>query len=492
MKRIIFGILWALISMNAFSYEADFYVDGIGYTVLTLTGDLTCAVSDYDDSVCEGNITIPETVTYQGRILKVVEIGTSAFNGAKITSITLPKNMGDIGSYAFNNCKYLKTVTFEGGCGDIDNSAFSYCESLTSITIPEGCKSMGSHVFEGCTSLSSVVLPNSCTRLSGTFCNCPSLKYVNTDNVTELGYQTFYNCESLTSIVLNTKDIPSYCFYGCTSLKSVETKDGLGFSSIDSYAFEDCISLSSIKFREPIIMDSNQFNNYQVESGQRVKEMYDSYGNRWYILDAIEIAGGAFYYCKSLSSIILPNGTAIEYGAFYYCPALKSVTIYDNYRIFENLLESPLYCFYECGIEELTTNNTNIISKFKYLTEKDNLKRIVSDFTINKERINWSDFKNLEELVSLSSEPPHIDDTFSNKQYIKLKVTVPTEALAAYQQADVWKIFWNLQGGATGINSPTVNNEDSDAPIYDISGRKITESIKGQVYIKNGKKFIAR
>ena len=102
---------------------------------------------------------------------------------------------------------------------------------------------------------------------------------------------------------------------------------------------------------------------------------------------------------------------------------------------------------------------------------------------------------NLEELKSLSLEPPTLTGgrLFSSSQYLHLKVIVPTEALEAYQQADVWKNFWHLQGGATtGINVPTVDSNGVNAPIYDIGGRKVMETVKGQVYIKNGKKFIAR
>ncbi len=42
----------------------------------------------------------------------------------------------------------------------------------------------------------------------------------------------------------------------------------------------------------------------------------------------------------------------------------------------------------------------------------------------------------------------------------------------------------------TGING--VTTEKADAPIYDLSGRRILNTVKGGIYIKNGKKFIVK
>lgn len=127
MKRIIFSILWAFISMYAFSYEnsADFYVDNIGYTVLTFTGDLTCEVSD--GTYCKGNITIPEYVTHQGRTLKVVEIAAFAFEKSDVTSIVVPETIEKLGAYCFTDCKALKSIKLPNYCCDIGYGAFRNC-----------------------------------------------------------------------------------------------------------------------------------------------------------------------------------------------------------------------------------------------------------------------------------------------------------------------------------------------------------------------------
>ena len=45
-------------------------------------------------------------------------------------------------------------------------------------------------------------------------------------------------------------------------------------------------------------------------------------------------------------------------------------------------------------------------------------------------------------------------------------------------------------GGTTAIES--VINNDANAPIYDLSGRRIMNAVKGGIYIQNGKKFIVK
>lgn len=49
-----------------------------------------------------------------------------------------------------------------------------------------------------------------------------------------------------------------------------------------------------------------------------------------------------------------------------------------------------------------------------------------------------------------------------------------------------------FNGTTTGIEAIEAALNDVNAPIYDLSGRKVANAIKGGVYIKNGKKFIVK
>lgn len=50
----------------------------------------------------------------------------------------------------------------------------------------------------------------------------------------------------------------------------------------------------------------------------------------------------------------------------------------------------------------------------------------------------------------------------------------------------------NFAGGeVTGINQATINSTEANAPIYDLTGRRVAKAVKG-IYVKNGKKFIVK
>lgn len=68
----------------------------------------------------------------------------------------------------------------------------------------------------------------------------------------------------------------------------------------------------------------------------------------------------------------------------------------------------------------------------------------------------------------------------ANKAYLTLNA-------AGGEQA----ISMNFGGNVTGINQ-IVNAEQKNAPVYDLTGRRVVRTVKGGLYIKGGNKFIAR
>lgn len=68
-----------------------------------------------------------------------------------------------------------------------------------------------------------------------------------------------------------------------------------------------------------------------------------------------------------------------------------------------------------------------------------------------------------------------------------LKANKAYLALAGAGQA----ISMNFGGNVTGINQ-IVNAEQNNAPVYDLTGRRVVRTVKGGLYIKGGNKFIAR
>ena len=93
-------------------------------------------------------------------------IGSYAFDGCSgLTSVTIPNSVTSIGSYAFSGCSGLTSVTIGNSVTSISGGAFSGCSGLTSVTIPNSVTSIGSYAFNGCSGLTSVTIPNSVTSI---------------------------------------------------------------------------------------------------------------------------------------------------------------------------------------------------------------------------------------------------------------------------------------------------------------------------------------
>ena len=71
-----------------------------------------------------------------------------------------------------------------------------------------------------------------------------------------------------------------------------------------------------------------------------------------------------------------------------------------------------------------------------------------------------------------------------------VKVSGAVPAFKAYFTATEAQVRELLDRGLTGVVS--VATEAEDAPVYDLSGRRVQQTIKGAVYVTNGKKFIAK
>ena len=105
--KLMLPVLLCIVSLSTSAH--NFEVDGIYYNI-TSSEDLTVAVTyrgnSYNDYSNEysGQVSIPETVTYNEKTYRVTSIGDSAFRECDgLTSVTIPTSVTSIGSYAFYN-----------------------------------------------------------------------------------------------------------------------------------------------------------------------------------------------------------------------------------------------------------------------------------------------------------------------------------------------------------------------------------------------------
>lgn len=219
-------------------------IDGIYYTLIgkSRTAEVTSNPNYYS-----GDITIPETVEYEGFTYQVTKIGEKAFYGNyDLTSVVISNSVTSIGNSAFSACPNLSFIDIPNSVQDIGKGAFSGCTQLSSIIIPYGVTTIRSSTFSYCKKLKSVKIPDTVTSIeggaNGTFQDCSALESISLpSNLTSIGPCSFRRCESLSSIIIPDKvtDIWAEAFCNCTNLKTVTI--GSSVTGIWEKAFGDCI-----------------------------------------------------------------------------------------------------------------------------------------------------------------------------------------------------------------------------------------------------------
>ena len=251
----------------------------------------------------------------------VVKISGGAFAGGKLTGVTVPYGIKEIGGSAFADNDSLTRVNLPAGVTVIGNKAFNDCDRLINVTMGEGVEIIGSRAFGDCRSLEIITLPQSVTFIganafvycgalteiefgdniesigSGAFKKCVMLKEITLpESVEVIGEETFKDCASLAYIEMRggIKQLGARAFAGCESCKRINAEDTKNLTVIASGLFKDCTALEN----------TNLFEN------------------------ANKIEDGALSGCTSLKSFEIPK-TAEYLGKeiFYGCSALKELSV---------------------------------------------------------------------------------------------------------------------------------------------------------------------
>lgn len=111
---------------------------------------------------------------------------------------------------------------------------------------------LGTNVFYGCESLNTIVFEskNKNTVLL-------------TDDITELGESAFENCKRIDDVFIdmNFNNIPKNAFKNCSNISNVYFKENTNILTINESAFENCLKLNNLEL--PVNLQSIEHNSFK-------------------------------------------------------------------------------------------------------------------------------------------------------------------------------------------------------------------------------------
>ena len=467
-SRILTTIIAILtvVCANATPFE----VDGIWYSV---TSDQTvCLVPEPSASgsgtsfiirnVYEGDIVIPDKVSYNGTEYTVTAVENGTFKESpKLTSVSIPATVTELGETPFSACGkltaitvaadnpaytnvdgllYDKAVTTLLACPGmkagavvvpstvttIAKSAFHGCASITSVDIPQAVNEVGSRAFCGCKKLTGIALPEGVTFIGdSTFYNCVALASLSLpETLTSIGANSFYHCNLLKSIVLpnaveeigdrafnlcygmtsisiptNLKRLGYRAFDNCSKLKSVSLPATL--TTIESLAFCGCSDLRRIDVAE----ENNVYRS--VDGVLFNKDMTTlvccpagKIGDYVVPASVTTIGEYGFYYCRTLQNITLPVSLrTIENHGFRFCSSLKTIVLPPTITTIQHDV------FSQCtGLKSFVCYSTDVpdIIASTFTASNYNVPLYVPEIAIEdyQNDVNWQKFASIQPIIS--------------------------------------------------------------------------------------------
>ena len=226
----------------------------------------------------------PGNTTYRSQNNCVINISKNTLiAGTTVTGSTraeVPAGTEILGSYAFDSCGRMTSISLPNSLRSIRMGAFLGCDNLADIRIVAGGKltasgnciidavaktvvygnahsvipSDGSVTIIGDNAfveskITTLVLPAAVTTIrSGAFSFCSELTSVDFGGVTVIGQNAFQSCTSLKSVTIpaGVKTLESSTFAFCEELTEISLPAGL--SSVGYSALMNCAKLKTIRF----------------------------------------------------------------------------------------------------------------------------------------------------------------------------------------------------------------------------------------------------
>ena len=470
------------------------------YSIISVNPPCVSVIGHVDGEDAQGELVIPETVTYMGFDYTVTEVGDRAFQRCSglTGTLTFPTTMRIIGVSAFAQCTGFTELVLPEGLLEIREMAFRDCTGFTgTIDFPETVTHIKYGSFNRCTGFSGdLVLPNSVREVGNTqdysyfygqgfistFADCFD-HLVLSQSLDTIGYGCFSNCESLTGHLVmpeGLKAIHNEAFYSCFGLTGLTLNDSL--VHIGRMAFEGCGFTGTLAIPENVELASfafSQCNGIEALALPHHLSFVES-GEMGYVfgycrgLVTLDIPEGwtetgdyTFTGCYNLQQVHLPESlTTINTNTFSSCTLLEEINIPEsvteigdaafmscdslaNVVLPAGLLRLDGSAFSHCSnlagdfivpdlVERIESNTFHSCA---------NLNRIVLGNSVNYVVDDAFASTQLEALVLKSMTPPELERNPYNPVWnipADQLIIVPCGTLEAYQNSESWAGFTNI------------------------------------------------
>lgn len=447
----------------------------------------------------------------------------------------IPDGVTAIGENAFSGRRWIYQVTIPTSVVTIEEYAFYNCE-FDVVTIPENVTSINRYAFFCCDELQEVVIGKNVARIEeGAFAECGNLQHIYVDAATpptihestfessendlystavvyvpagaKAAYQADENWKKFANITDEEYNVDKDNNFTYTILSEEEqTAQITGYRNRSLIKIYDTAVIDGKTYKVTEIADGVFFNDWDITGviiGKNIKRIGDN----------------AFNNCRYLVNITFGGDvTSIGMSAFQYCDLREvhlpaSLTSFGDYALTHNYNlqrvtideENPVYDIPQ-GCNVLMEKESNkVVFGWKGAVIPEDATAIgngafngvggITSITIpaNVRTIGEWAFDaclDLTEIYVMSQEPAAVaSNTFTN---FAPTLYVPEGSIEAYRSAAYWMNFGNIveyEPEETGIDSVVAEEESI---VYDLQGRRVIEPQKGAIYIKNGKKFIAK
>ncbi len=518
MKRLYYT-LFALSGVNICFAQPD--VDGIGgiYYNLDKTtktaevtfrnimeGDDDYLYQEHNQYKYKGDVSVPETVEYEGDTYTVNRLGENCFClCSEIVTLRLPRTIASIGNSALSSLKSLEllemeegekyyatnsiiyekngggvsaiycapniangTITFDSKTTTLNQGLFNNNSGVRHIVFPSGITTLPDGVCNGCTNLQSIDLPEGLTSIGvSAFKNCSGLSEVTLpSSLKEIGKTAFENC-GLKHVYSNADselaNIGGYAFAYCDKLSDFTITGKV--KSIGTNAFSGCTSLGEIYNNSELKIEIGS-----KEYGCVAENAYIIYGKSDLPIPTVNkatVCEGDSISSETIGS--LAQATNDEYNLFWYADIFDAAEGNENYLdpipnfsgyIFEkNEYDSQrsfsLYVIQRDGTLKSNPARVDItvIRNPKLNVEKDEVIKSCEELTFD-EKYWWN--PTLADSVSITQ-----NETSPNIKIVQGFIQIPgTDKICSSEPTEVATEMQTLE-----IVADTIMNEDSSVEV---------------------------